>query len=80
MKRHGAAENRGPGTRWALIATYCRWWVKQMFDIPGTLPPAFFADLTPPQKAVLGYCSIPHRTEADGVDMKRGYADLPAVR
>ncbi len=74
---HGALENTSGSTRWALIATFQRWWLKQAFNITGTLPQDIYASLSPPQKAVLGFCSVPFDTEADGIDMKRGYELLP---
>ena len=73
---HAALENRSGRTRWALIGTFARWWVKQMFNITATLPQEFYERLTDSQKAVLGFCSIPYDTELDGVDMKRGYDSL----
>lgn len=74
---HGAGPNPGEGTRWSLIATYCRWWLKQMFDITGTLPQSVYDTLTDRQKAVMGFCSIPWGDETEGIDMKRGYDELP---
>ena len=76
---HGAGPNTGGGTRWSLIATYCRWWLKQMFDLTGTLPQEIYDTLTDSQKAVLGFCSVPWRDETEGIDMKRGYDELPTV-
>lgn len=76
---HGARPNPGEGTRWSLIATYCRWWLKQMFDITGTLPQSIYDTLTDPQKAVMGFCSVPWADETQGIDMKRGYDDLPEI-
>jgi hypothetical protein len=73
---HGSGRNEGVGSRWALIATYCRWWLKQMFDITGGLPQEIYEKLTDSQKAVLGFCSLPHLNEMEGVDMKRGYDSL----
>jgi len=73
---HGTRENKTGGTRWAMIATYARWWLKQMFNITGTLPQDIYDQLTDSQKAVLGFCSVPHGNETDGVDMKRGYDSL----
>ena len=75
---HGAGENKHGGTRWALIATYARWWLKQMFQIPRTLPQEIYEKLSDKEKAVLGFCSIPYSDETEGVDMKRGYDSLAA--
>ena len=74
---HGARQNISGGTRWAMIATFCRWWIKQAFDIPGNLPQGFYDQLTEREKSVLGYCSVPYDNEMYGIDMKRSYALLP---
>ena len=74
---HGALENQSADTRWSLIATFQRWWLKQAFDIPGNLPQEIYDKLTPSQRAVMGFCSVPYNTEMDGIDMKRGYEHLP---
>ena len=74
---HGARANTSGGTRWNMVATFCRWWIKQGFDIPGNLPQEIFDQLTPSEKAVLGYCSVPYDDETYGIDMKRGYDLLP---
>ena len=70
---HGTEANRSTSTRWALIATFTRWWLKQAFDIPRNVPQSIYAQLTASEKAVLGYCSVPYRDETLGIDMKRGY-------
>lgn len=74
---HGARQNTSGGTRWAMIATFCRWWIKQAFDIPGNLPQEYYDQLTDREKAILGYCSVPYDHEMYGIDMKRSYALLP---
>lgn len=73
---HGTGENTTSGTRWSIISTYTRWWVKQAFDIPKNLPQAIYDQLTDSEKAVLGFCSIPYDNETIGIDMKRGYESL----
>lgn len=74
---HGARANQSDGTRWSMIATFCRWWIKQAFDIPGNLPQEIYDQLTDRQKAVLGFCSVPYDDETHGIDMKRSYDLLP---
>lgn len=74
---HGARENKSEGTRWAMIATFCRWWIKQAFDIPGNVPQESYDQLTDREKGVLGYCSVPYDNEIQGIDMKRSYRLLP---
>lgn len=73
---HGTTENRSGGTRWALIATFCRWWVKQHFATTYTLPQEFYEKLTDSQKAVLGFCTIPPLDERERIDLKSGYEEL----
>lgn len=80
---HGALPNKTKGTRWAVIATFTRWWIKQAFNIPMNLPQRIYEKLTPNQKAILGFCTIPHIDETEGIDLKHGYEALsekcPAV-
>ena len=74
---HGAMANNSGETRWSLIATFQRWWLKQAFDIPGNLPQEIYDRLTNAQKTVLGFCSVPYENETFGIDMKRSYDQLP---
>lgn len=74
---HGALENVSGGTRWSMIATFCRWWIKQAFDIPGNLPQEIYDQLDDRTRGVLGYCSVPYDSETFGIDMKRNYELLP---
>jgi Phytanoyl-CoA dioxygenase (PhyH) len=75
---HATTENAGGRTRWAVIATFARWWMKQAFNIPQTLPQDIYDRLNRKQKAVLGFCSLPYNDETEGIDMKRGYETLSA--
>lgn len=70
---HGALGNTTGASRWSLIATFVRWWIKQNFDITGTLPEEIYQALTNDEKAVLGYCSLPPRDENERTDMKTGH-------
>jgi hypothetical protein len=77
---HGALGNSTGASRWSLIATFVRWWMKQNFDITGTLPERIYDALTDDEKAVLGYCSLPPRDELERSDMKTGHDQLsPSV-
>lgn len=75
---HGALGNATGASRWSLIATFVRWWMKQNFDITGTLPERIYQALTDDEKAVLGYCSLPPRDELERSDMKTGHDQLRA--
>lgn len=70
---HGAHANKSNSTRWAVIATFTRWWVKQQFDIPNNIPNDFKELLTEKELSVLGACSVPPSNELDSIDMKKGY-------
>lgn len=74
---HAAKENVSEGTRWSMIATFCRWWIKQAFNIPGNLPQDIYEQLSDNQKSILGYTSVPYDDETYGIDMKRSYQFLP---
>lgn len=70
---HGASANTTTNSRWSVIATFCRWWIKQNYDITGTLPNAFIKQLSNAEKAIMGFCSKPPRDEFDRLDIKTGY-------
>jgi ectoine hydroxylase-related dioxygenase (phytanoyl-CoA dioxygenase family) len=73
---HATSNNTSGRTRWAILATFTRWWIKQMFDIPRSLPQHIYEKLTDKQKAVMGFCSISNKTEMDGIDLISGYEKL----
>lgn len=73
---HGTTANQTTHSRWALIATFSRWWIKQAFQITEALPEEIFTQLNEEQKAVMGYCSLPYRDERQGIDMKRGFDEI----
>ena len=73
---HGALGNSTGDSRWALIGTFVRWWMKQNFDVTGTLPQPVYDALNDDERAILGFCSMPPRDEYQRTDMKSGHADL----
>jgi hypothetical protein len=73
---HGALGNTSGNSRWSLIATFVRWWMKQNFDVTGTLPQPIYEALTDDEKAVFGYCSLPPRDEYERTDIKTGHDSL----
>ncbi len=74
---HGAMANVSGNSRWSIIATFARWWIKQAFNVPSNLPQETYETLTDSQKSVLGFCSVPYEDETHGIDMKRSYDLLP---
>jgi hypothetical protein len=73
---HGALGNSSGASRWSLIATFVRWWIKQNFDITGSLPQAIYEALTDDEKAVFGFCTIPPFDEHERTDIKSGHDQL----
>lgn len=75
---HGTTGNASGKSRWAFISTYGRWWLKQNFDMPRSLPQEIFQQLTDEEKSVLGFCSSPPKDEFERIDIKGGYELLLA--
>lgn len=78
---HGTTANVTQESRWALIATFSCWWVKQRTDMTRSLPEEIYAKLTDRQKILLGFASLPPREESQRLNFKGGLTDLkPTVR
>jgi len=73
---HGTTANISGKTRWAMVATFVRWWIKQVSNVTGSLPKDIYERLNNKEKSILGFCSIPPDNEFKGIDMKAGYDDL----
>lgn len=73
---HGTGDNHTGKSRWSLIATFVRWWVKQGYQITEAFPEDYYQQISDEEKAVLGFCSVPFHDEAEGIDFKVGYNDL----
>ena len=73
---HGALENVSRADRWSLVATFRPWWAKQNFDPVRGFSEEMFSRLNLPQKALLGFLSLPPKDESERVVLKQGYKDL----
>lgn len=73
---HGTLENKTKQSRWALIATFTSWWIKQSMDITRSLPEHIYQSLSNEEKSILGFCSIPPVSEFERVNTKCGYENL----
>lgn len=73
---HGARQNKNNKTRWSLVATLTRWFIKQSMDITKSLPNSIYRKCTNQQKLFLGYCSLPPYNEFIGVNTKADYSKL----
>jgi ectoine hydroxylase-related dioxygenase (phytanoyl-CoA dioxygenase family) len=69
---HATLENKANRDRWALIATFCRWYIKQGFDYPRSISASQFEHLDDDEKIVLGYCSYTPFDEFDKTEVKGG--------
>jgi len=68
---HGAAGNKTLGTRWAIITTFTRWFIKQHFSLPKTF--SFKSNFTKEELAIIGYCCQTPLNESERMDIKGGY-------
>lgn len=73
---HGALSNKSSKSRWALIATFIRWWIKQNYAITSSLPAEIYNDMNEEEKGIMGFCSLPPKNEFDRIDIKAGYEVL----
>ncbi len=73
---HGTTDNVSGKTRWSVLATFARWWLKQQFNMTDNLPQHIYEQLSDKHKAILGFCSVPHNNESEGIDIKSGYESL----
>ena len=73
---HGTTDNVTEKTRWAIVATFTRWWIKQHFNIVKKIPQDIYRKLSNKEKSILGFCSIPYNDEFEGIDLKTGYDKL----
>lgn len=73
---HGAMENINKISRWAIIATMSRWWIKPSMDIVRSIEPDIYNKCTNMQKQLLGFCSIPPVNPFERVNTKNGYSFL----
>ena len=73
---HSGGFNETGKTRWAIIATLSRWWVKPSFDMPRGLPEHIYQALNNEQKALIGYCSIPPLCDEERITRGQSYEQL----
>jgi hypothetical protein len=73
---HGTTCNSSGLSRWALVATFNRWWLKQSMNMTKSLPNEVYQQISDEQKLLLGFCSIPPSDETDRISIKQCYEDL----
>lgn len=70
---HGALKNNTCRTRWALVATFSTWWIKQTMNIAETVSSEILLSCSEKEKQLLGLCSLPSRDPLLRVNIKCGY-------
>jgi hypothetical protein len=73
---HGTQASTGEKSRWALIASFCMWWMKQDLNMVRSLPEEFYAKMTDEQKQLIGYLCLPPDSEVERINFKCGYEFL----
>ena len=76
---HGTSNNTVNNDRWALVATYKQWFLKQTLELTSSISSSQYSNLNNVQKQLLGFCSITPKNEFDSVSTKKGYEDLPTT-
>lgn len=76
---HATLENKARRSRWALVGTFCRWYIKQGFDYPRAIPETMFKELDDDEKIVYGYCSYTPVNEFDKTELKAGLDQIKAM-
>jgi len=70
---HGTTENKTENSRWLLNAVFSLWSLKQQVDFQNSIPQKILKNCSKKQKQILGFCSIPPKSERDRINIKCGY-------
>ena len=70
---HGTLENYLKQSRWAIVTTFSCWWIKQAMDMTASLPNSIYKKCNKYQKQLLGFCSIPPKSEFERINTKSNY-------
>jgi len=73
---HGTNANLSGKSRWSLIASFSRWWVKQSMDMTRSIPHEFFKKLSINEKIMLGFCSVIPLNENRIIRTKRKISEI----
>lgn len=67
---HATTANTSGETRWALISTFCRWYIKQGFDYPRALDSYVYKNLDIDERIVYGFASTVPLDELERTEVK----------
>lgn len=70
---HGAYPNLTEHTRWSLVATFTRWWIKQNYQTLRSMRQDVMTTLSTTERAILGFYCDPPLNEYERIDIKSGY-------
>lgn len=73
---HGTRKNCSDRSRWMIIMSFGMWWMKQDVDIPRNISQEIFDQLSERQKQLMGYLSMPPKSEYERINIKCGYEFL----
>jgi len=72
---HSTTKNTSNNSRWAIIGTFCRWYIKQGFDYPKSLTEKY-KSLSIESQIVLGYASKVPLNEFEKTEVKGSLEEL----
>lgn len=67
---HATTANTSGESRWALISTFCRWYIKQGFDYPRALDANVYKGLDIDERIVYGFASTVPLNELERTEVK----------
>ena len=65
---HAGSKNSTFNSRWSILITFVRWYIKQAFDMPNSIPASILKKCNNVQKNLLGIPSVPPLDEFDRIN------------
>lgn len=75
---HGGGAKTDPGTCWAVVLGYGRWFIKPSFDFPSNTPAEIWERMTPAQRDLLGFRARPPADEFTRIRRRSTDAEPPS--
>lgn len=78
---HAAKANQSDGTRWAIISTFTRWWIKQNYRYVDEIVRTNQLEMyTNEDLAILGGASQTPLNHSENIDLKGGFERIESLR
>ncbi|MGK5093305.1 phytanoyl-CoA dioxygenase family protein [Deltaproteobacteria bacterium TL4] len=74
---HGGGQNQEDSTRWSIIYSYARWFIKPSFNFSRNMPQPLYDRLTDRQKDILGYRCNPPLDEFTRISARSTEFEVP---